>query len=47
MLAHIGEIEYQMPLERQLEDIQITKLKGTYKDPEKGTTETKGEVLKK
>ena len=47
MLAHIGEMECQTLRERQLEGIQITKLKGTYKDREKGTTETKGEVLKK
>jgi len=33
--------------ERQLEGIQIAKLRGTYKGREKGTTETREEVLQK
>jgi DNA invertase Pin-like site-specific DNA recombinase len=47
VLANIGEMERQTLRERQLEGIQIAKLKGTYKGREKGTTETKEEVLSK
>ncbi|MEO6356254.1 MAG: hypothetical protein ABIU77_15460 [Ferruginibacter sp.] len=47
VLANIAEMERQAIRERQLEGIQIAKLKGTYKGREKGTTETKEEVLKK
>ena len=47
VLANIGEMERQTLRERQLEGIQIAKLKGTYKGREKGTIETKEDVLKK
>jgi len=47
VLANIGEMERQTLRERQLEGIQIAKLKGTYKGREKGTTETREEVLEK
>jgi DNA invertase Pin-like site-specific DNA recombinase len=47
VLANISEMERQTLRERQLEGIQIAKLKGTYKGREKGTTETKEEVLAK
>jgi DNA invertase Pin-like site-specific DNA recombinase len=47
VLANIGEMERQTLRERQLEGIQIAKLKGTYKGREKGTTETREEVLAK
>lgn len=47
VLANISEMERTTLRERQLEGIQIAKLKGTYKGREKGTTETKEEVLKK
>lgn len=47
VLANIGEMERQTLRERQLEGIQLAKLKGTYKGREKGTTETKEEVLAK
>jgi DNA invertase Pin-like site-specific DNA recombinase len=47
VLANIGEMERQTLRERQLEGIQIAKLRGTYKGREKGTTETKEEILAK
>lgn len=47
VLANIGEMERQTLRERQLEGIQIAKLKGTYKGREKGTTETREEILNK
>lgn len=47
VLANIGEMERQTLRERQLEGIQIAKLKGTYKGREKGTTESREDVLKK
>ncbi len=47
VLANISESERQTLRERQLEGIKIAKLKGTYKGREKGTTETRDEVLKK
>ena len=47
VLANIGEMERQTLRERQLEGIQLAKLKGTYKGREKGTKETREVVLKK
>ena len=47
VLANIGEMERQTLRERQLEGIQIAKLKGTYKGREKGTTESRETVLEK
>jgi DNA invertase Pin-like site-specific DNA recombinase len=47
VLANIGEMERQALRERQLEGIQIAKLKGTYRGRQKGTTESKEEILAK
>jgi DNA invertase Pin-like site-specific DNA recombinase len=47
VLANISEMERSTLRERQLEGIQIAKLKGTYKGREKGTTESKEEILMK
>ena len=47
VLANISEMERLTLRERQLEGIHIAKLNGTYKGREKGTTETRQEVLKK
>jgi len=47
VLANIGEMERQTLRERQLEGIQLAKLRGTYKGREKGTTETREAVLEK
>ena len=47
VLANIGEMERQTLRERQLEGIQIAKLKGTYKGREKGTTESREEIITK
>ncbi len=47
VLANIAEMERQTLRERQLEGIQLAKLKGTYKGREKGTTESREETLAK
>lgn len=47
VLANISEMERSTLRERQLEGIQIAKLKGTYKGREKGTTESREEILMK
>jgi DNA invertase Pin-like site-specific DNA recombinase len=47
VLANIGEMERTTLRERQLEGIQVAKNAGKYKGREKGTTETKEEVLRK
>jgi len=47
VLANIGEMERQTLRERQLEGIQIAKLKGIYKGREKGTTESREEIISK
>lgn len=47
VLANISEMERVTLRERQLEGIQIAKRRGVYKGREKGTTETKDEVLQK
>lgn len=47
VLANISEMERSTLRERQLEGIQIAKLKGTYKGREKGTTQSREEVLSK
>jgi DNA invertase Pin-like site-specific DNA recombinase len=46
VLANISEMERLSLRERQLEGIQIAKRNGVYKGREKGTSETKEEVLK-
>jgi len=47
VLANIGEMERATLRERQLEGIQIAKIKGIYKGREKGTTLTREEILEK
>lgn len=47
VLANISEMERATLRERQLEGIQIAKIKGIYKGREKGTTLTRTEVLEK
>jgi DNA invertase Pin-like site-specific DNA recombinase len=47
VLANISEMERLSLRERQLEGIQIAKRNGVYKGREKGTSETKEEVLQK
>lgn len=47
VLANISEMERSTLRERQLEGIQLAKLKGTYKGREKGTTESRQEILMK
>jgi DNA invertase Pin-like site-specific DNA recombinase len=47
VLANISEMERTTLRERQLEGIEQAKKRGVYKGREKGTTETKEEVLEK
>ena len=47
VLANISQMERSTLRERQLEGIQIAKLKGTYKGRVKGSKESRDEILKK
>ncbi|MBY0534435.1 MAG: recombinase family protein [Chitinophagaceae bacterium] len=47
VLANISEMERSTLRERQLEGIQLAKLRGTYKGRVKGSTESREEILKK
>lgn len=47
VLANISEMERTTLRERQMEGIQLAKLRGTYKGREKGTTESSEEIISK
>ncbi|MBN8688545.1 MAG: recombinase family protein [Chitinophagales bacterium] len=47
VLANISEMERTTLRERQLEGIQLAKLRGTYKGRAKGSRESREEILKK